>query len=76
MTMSTPLTGVYSGTDGFVVYRGTRLVYQVTDPTAAMAQAAGFLIFPKLIDGELITDKRRRILWAQCLLKVAAETEQ
>jgi hypothetical protein len=76
MTLPAPLTGVYSGTDGFVIYRGSKVVEQVTDPTTAMKLAAGFLIFPPLIDGEVIHDTWRRILWAQCLLKVAAETKE
>ena len=75
MNLTAPLTGVYSGTDGFVVYRGTRLVHQVTDPATAMKLAAGVLIFPPLIDGEVIHDTQRRILWAQCLLKVAQQQE-
>jgi hypothetical protein len=75
--VNTPLTGVYSGTDGFVIYRGSKVVAQVTDPATAMKLAAGVLIFPPLIiDGEAIHDTRRRILWAQCLLKVAAETKE
>ena len=75
MTLPEPLTGVYSGTDGFVIYRGSKVVERVTDPTTAMKLAAGFLIFPPIIDGEVIHDTRRRILWAQCLLKVAAQQD-
>jgi hypothetical protein len=71
--MKTPLTGAYSGTKGFVVYRGSKLVYQVQAPSHAMQVAAQFLSFPQIIDGDLIDDKRRRVLWARCLLKVCAE---
>lgn len=72
MSLPTPLTGVYSGTDGFVIYRGSKAVERVTDPFMAMKLAAIYLSSPPLIDGEVIHDTRRRILWAQCLLKVAA----
>jgi hypothetical protein len=74
--MNTPLTGVYSGTDGFVIYRGTKVVEAVADPGIAMKLAAIYLSSPPIIDGEVIHDTRRRILWAQCLLKVAAETKE
>jgi hypothetical protein len=72
--MNTPLTAVHSGTQGFIVYRGAKPVYQVTDPAEAQFVAARLLMFPQQIDGELISDTRRRVLWAQCLLKVVAAT--
>ena len=68
-----PLTGVFSGTQGFVVYRGPKPVYQVTDPAEARHVAARLLMLPQQVDGEMVNDIHRRLLWAQSLIRVAIE---
>jgi hypothetical protein len=66
-----PLTGVFSGTQGFVVYRGPKPVYQVKDPVEAAHVAARLLMLPQQVDGEMVSDMHRRLLWAQSLIRVA-----
>lgn len=68
-----PLTGVFSSTQGFVVYRGPKPVYQVKNPVEAAHVAARLLMFPQQVDGEMVSDMHRRLLWAQSLIRVAIE---
>ena len=72
-TIKTPLTGAYSSTKGFVVYRGKNVVYQVTDPLEAMHVAARLLMMPQMVDGELVKGVHRRVLWSKYLLELAGQ---
>jgi hypothetical protein len=71
-----PLTACFSATQGFVVYRASKPILQITDRDEAQFAAARLLMFPQMVDGEKISDTGRRVYWAQLLLKVVAATSE